>query len=182
MIGIIAGVVLAILVLVTLVLFKRLRMAIQIICEASKAITSTVLSVFFPIIPLVLQLAFLLYYIAVAVYLACMGNALYKLASTNSTSSNSSNTTNITTFVATSVSCNPSLTASYLTNTSSYVCLFYRYGVDSADSYISQALVFLSDYQWLPQLYNIFMLLWTWAFMNGFNQMVLAGKQFISLI
>ena len=170
---------LVILLLITLVLFKRLRMAIQIICEASKAITSTVLSVLFPVIPLVLQLAFLAYYLAVAVYLACMGNALYKLASTNSTSSNSSNTTNITTYASTSQSCNPSLTTSYLTNTSSYVCLFYRYGVDSADTYISQALVFLSDYQWLPQLYNIFMLFWTWAFMNGLNQMILAGNGFI---
>jgi solute carrier family 44 (choline transporter-like protein), member 2/4/5 len=173
-IGIIAGVVLIILLLIIIILIKRLRIAIQIICEASKAITSTVLSVLFPIIPLILQLAFFLYYIAVAVYLACMGNTLYKLASVSS--SNSSNTTtNVTTYTSTSTSCSPSSTANYWSNTSSYICLFYKYGVDGTDTYINAALVFLNDYQWLPQLYNLFMLFWTEAFLAGLNQMILAG-------
>lgn len=172
-IGCIAGVVLLILLLLILVLFKRLRFAIQIICEASKAITSVFLSVIFPVFPLILRLAFLVYFIGTAVYLACAGSALYQLVNTNTT--NSSNSSNVTVLSSTSQSCDPSVTLSSLTNSSTYMCLFYRYGVDIADSYINKALVFLSDYQWLPQLYNLFMLFWTEAFLSGFNQMVLAG-------
>lgn len=170
-IGIICAVILIVLFLIILILIKRLWLAIQIICEASKAITSVFLSVIFPVIPLLLQLAFLVYFIAVAVYLACSGSSLYKMVSTNT-----SNSTNTTTLSSTTTSCDPSVSVSSLTNSSTYMCLFYRYGVDSADNYINAALVFLNDYQWLPQLYNLFMLFWTQAFLSGLNQMVLAGK------
>ena len=159
-IGIIAAVVLFIVLLLILVLIKRLRLAIQLIREGSKAITGVFLTVLFPIIPLILELALLVYFIATAVYLACSGSALYRVT-------NSTNSTNVTT----SQSCDPTLSF----NTTGVVCLFYRYGVD-ANSYLDSALIFLNDYQWLPQLYNVFMLFWTEAFLMGLNQMILAGS------
>ena len=35
---------------------------------------------------------------------------------------------------------------------------------------------FLSEYQWLPHIYNLFMMFWILSFIIGFNQMVLAGS------
>ena len=163
MFGIIAGIVLLIVLLLILVLIKRLRLAIQLVREGSKAITGVFLTVLFPIVPLLLEMGFLAYFIATAVYLACAGSSIYRVVNT----SNSTNSTSVAS------SCDP--TQFSVSNASAGLqCLFYRYGVE-ANSYMDYTLLFLNNYQWLPQIYNLFMLFWTEAFLMGLNQMILAG-------
>ena len=157
--GIIAAVILFIVLLLSLVLIKRLRLAIQIICEASRATASVFLTLIFPIIPLCLKAGFLAYFVSTGVILACSGKTLYRNA----------NSTNI------SISCTPGVSVSGVQ------CVFYRYGFDTTDIF-NNVMGFLSTYQWLPQLYNLFMLFWTQAFLVGYNQMVLAGKIFLTLV
>ena len=152
--GIISAVVLFIVLLLCLVLFKRIRLAIQFIREASKATSSLFLTLIFPVFPLLFKAIFLAYFVATGVILACSGKTIYRNA----------NSTNA------SVSCNPSVTS-----VNGVQCVFYRYGFDTTDIYNS-VMGFLSTYQWAPQLFNLFMLFWTEAFIVGYNQMVLAGK------
>ena len=140
--GIIAGVALLIIILLIIALIKRIRVAIQIICEASKAITGVFITLFFPIFPLILEVAVLLYFIATSVYLSTAGSAVYKSA--NATNS--------------SVYCTPSDTT--------YQCYFYKYGWDS-QSTMDQVMKFLSEYQWLPHIYNLFMFYWVESFIIG---------------
>lgn len=162
--GIIAGCVLLIVLLLILVLIKRLRLAIQLVREGSKAITGVFLTVLFPIFPLIFEMAFLAYFIATAVYLACAGSSIYRVVNTTN-STNSS--------ISVSLTCDPKHFS--VSNASAGLqCLFYRYGVE-ADSLIDSTLQFLNNYQWLPQIYNLFMLFWTEAFLMGLNQMILAG-------
>ena len=68
----------------------------------------------------------------------------------------------------------------------SFECYYYKFGfdpklpvgIDSEDVsvYYTKAIEILNDYQWLPQAYIIFMLFWLFAFVNGLNQMTLAGS------
>ena len=151
-IGIIAAVILAIVLLLILVLIKRIRLAIQFIREASRATSSVFSTLLFPLFPLAFKAAFLAYFLATAAILACSGKTLYHYT----------NSTNVST------SCTPS------TSLSGVQCVFYRYGFDTTDAY-NTVMSFLSTYQWAPQLFNLFMLFWTQAFIVGYNQMVLAG-------
>ena len=155
--GTILCIILLVVLLILLVLVKRLRFAIQIICEASKAVQGIFITLVFPVLPLLLQLGFLVYFVANAVLLASAGNAIFKVA--NSTSSST----------ATGSSCTPG------SSTSSVICVFYSYGFDSSSTFNSM-MAFLSTYQYVPQLFNIFMFFWIQAFIVAFNQMVLAGK------
>ena len=155
--GLILAIVLFVVLLLTLVLLKRLRFAIQIICEASKAVQGVFITLVFPIIPLLFQLAFLVYFICNALLLASAGNAIFKVA--NSTSNS----------IKTGDSCTSG------SSSSSVTCVFYSYGFDSSSTFNS-IMSFLSTYQYVPQLFNIFMLFWVQAFIVAFNQMVLAGN------
>jgi solute carrier family 44 (choline transporter-like protein), member 2/4/5 len=164
----IAALILIIILLLLIVMFKRLRLAIQLICEASRAVNDTFITVLFPVIPLLLELGFLVYFAATAVFLACNSSAIYKIANTNTTSSNSTSNGTTESSVTT---CDPTIS---LTNTSGLMCLFYAYG-NYANQYLNVILSFLSNYQWLPQVYNLFMFFWTEFFLIGLNQMILAG-------
>jgi choline transporter-like protein 2/4/5 len=168
--GILAAIVLVIVLLITLVLCKRLRLAIGLIEEASKAVTGVMFVLVWPIVPFLLQVGFMAFNIAVAVYLATSGKDLYRITCAYG---NTSNCTNNATFKI-GDSCTP---ATFNNQSQNVSCTFYRYGYgdpfNSAES--SEVIKFLSNYEWLPQLYNLFMLYWFQAFIVGFNQMVLAG-------
>lgn len=89
--AIIASVILFIILLLILVLVKRVRLAIRLIGEASRAVTTVFTSLLFPLFPMALQFAFLAYFVYNAVALACSGKNLFKVANTtNSSSANSS--------------------------------------------------------------------------------------------
>lgn len=148
--AIIVGILLVVILLLTIALIKRIRVAIRIIVEASRAVTSISISLFWPIVPLLLEIAFFIYFIAVAVYLSTAGVAIYKNA--NSTDS--------------SVTC---------TDPNSNQCYFYKYGWDTSSSLVDQVMKFLSEHQWLPHIINLFMFYWVESFIIGYGQMVLAS-------
>lgn len=77
--GIFLTVLLVILLLIVLVLCKRIRIAIAMITEASKAVSAIKTTLIFPLIPWLLQLALFAWFIAVAVYLVTNGTAQYKV-------------------------------------------------------------------------------------------------------
>lgn len=89
--AIISSVCLLIVLLLILVLVKRVRLAVRLIGEASRAVTSVFTSLLFPLLPLALQLAFLAYFVYNAVALACSGQSLFKVANVT----NSTNTSNV---------------------------------------------------------------------------------------
>ncbi|KAJ3051707.1 hypothetical protein HK097_007273 [Rhizophlyctis rosea] len=70
---IVVGVVALIVLIMTLVLLKRIRIAIQIIKEAGRAIWAMPLIVLFPIIPFILMIALFAYFLWIALYLATPG-------------------------------------------------------------------------------------------------------------
>ena len=165
--GIVAAVLLALILLVLLALFKRLRLAIQLICEASRATTGVFSTLLFPIVPLLIQMALFVYFVANAVILASAGKKIFRVAN----SSNSS--------VPIGSACSaPATTSTWLnatTNGKSVICLFYAYGFDLNSVYAS-AIGWLSQHQFVPQLFNLFMMFWMMAFVIGWSQMVLAGE------
>lgn len=65
-------------------------------------------------------------------------------------------------------------------------CVFFRFGFDpqlpskiksqSIAKYYSASIEFLNDYQWLPQVFVLFMYFWLFAFIQGLNQMTIAGS------
>lgn len=156
-IGCITGLVFIIVVLVTLVLLKRIRLAIQLIREASKAVSQMFITLLFPLIPLALQLAGLTYFIYTAVILASSGKALFKVTNASNGSS-----------LSVGDFCDP------YANATDFVCTFYDIGLNPNEVYDS-IMNFLYQYQFIPQLYNLFMFFWFEMFIVGFNQMVLAG-------
>lgn len=158
-IGIVISVILFIVLLLIIVLIKRLRLAIQLIGEASKAVVSVFMSLLFPIIPLLLQIGFLAYFVSNAVILAMAGKSLFRLA-------NVSNSSNLSVNIGDP--CDPN-------QINGALCVFHRVGFDASSAYGS-VIGFLNTYQWAPQLYNLFMFFWLQTFIVGFNQMVLAGK------
>ena len=85
---ILAAVLLLIVLLLILFLVKRVRLAIRLIGEASRAVTTVFTSLLFPLLPMALQLGFLAYFVVNAVALACSGQNLFKVVNTtNSTNS-----------------------------------------------------------------------------------------------
>ena len=150
-VGIIAIILLVIILLLILVLAKRVRIAIKIIGEASRAVTSVFLTLIFPLIPFLLQIGCLAYFVVNAVILACSGKAIFKVA----------NSTSNSTFKI-GDSCDPSL------NVQGAVCIFNKVGFDPNSAY-NTIIGGLNTYQWIPQLYNLFMFFWVQAFLGTFR-------------
>lgn len=82
--GIIATIILVVVVLITLFLRSRLLVAVALIREASKAVGATTSSLFFPIVPWLLQIVVLSFGMAVMVYLASSGNPVYRVSGMDS--------------------------------------------------------------------------------------------------
>lgn len=148
--AIIVGIILVVILLLTIALIKRIRVAIRIIVEASRAVSGVFISLFWPTVPLLLEIAAFIYFIAVAVYLSTAGVAIYKSANTTDSS----------------VTC---------TDPNSNQCYFYKYGWDTSTNVVDQVMKFLSEYQWLPHIINLFMFYWVESFIIGYGQMVLAS-------
>jgi len=78
--GIILALLLIISLLILLALFKRLRIALAILTEASKAVGYNFFSLFWPFIPFLLQIGVLAYWAVLAVYLSTAGQPIYRVA------------------------------------------------------------------------------------------------------
>jgi len=76
--GCICALVLLVLILLLLALRKRISLAIQLIKEGSRAITSMLSTLFFPIIPWIMQLVLFAWFCAVLAFLATSGEKQFK--------------------------------------------------------------------------------------------------------
>ncbi|XP_071443177.1 choline transporter-like protein 2 isoform X2 [Hetaerina americana] len=155
---IIAASILAIIVLILIFLRNRIRIAIELIREASKAVGSVTSTLFFPIVPWLIQLLALAWGLSVALYLASSGTAEYRVTGVNKDcrcdheykpgdvcilEEFNEHCTNLKT---SDVSCG---------------CQFFAH---RTDNYVS----------WL-QAFNLFGTLWLLFFISALGEMVLAG-------
>ncbi|XP_037914056.1 choline transporter-like 2 isoform X4 [Hermetia illucens] len=76
---IILSILFIVLLLVAIFLRGRIRIAIALIKEASKAVSSIISTVFFPIIPWIFQVATIVFAIAIGLYLASVGPSSYRV-------------------------------------------------------------------------------------------------------
>lgn len=115
----ISGILLLIVLLLIIVLVKRVRLAIALIGEASRAVTAIFTSLIFPILPLALQIGFLAYFLTVAVILALSGENIFKVA-------NVTTSTNLTngSILQIGDTCDPN---NILNAQNGIVCVFHRY-------------------------------------------------------
>lgn len=119
-IGIVSGLLLILSILILLALQKRLRKALAILKEASKAVGHNFFSLFWPFIPFVLQIGVFVYWACVAVSLSTSGKPIYRLAYNETVS----NTTNI----LLGEICDPNKWN--YTSGLSKACVFWQYGYD----------------------------------------------------
>ncbi|GIY40639.1 choline transporter-like protein 4 [Caerostris darwini] len=145
--AIISGVVFAILFLIILFLRKRIRIAIALIKQASRAVGSMPSTLMFPIFPYLLMLIFFIFWTAVALYIASSGKASFVLADVPADSKLKNGTT-----------CNPN---KYNATGEGIKCLFQTYG--------------LKDNLFTSHFYNLFGLFWGLFFSVGIGQVALSG-------
>ncbi|KAL5013102.1 hypothetical protein ScPMuIL_011653 [Solemya velum] len=157
--GIISAVVLVLAVLILLFLCQRIRIAIALIKEGSRAVGSILLTLIFPIIPYILQIGVVAYWGIVAVYLASTGRE--QSFDNNITFSNGSwdvdEIRRKTESLLDEIPCDTNGTAAL-----SEVCGVIKYAKEG-------------KYTLYLQLYNLFMLFWMVNFLVALGQMTLAG-------
>lgn len=147
--GIIAAIFLGIILLIVIFLRKRIRIAIALINESSKAVSHIMSALVFPLFPFVLQLIVFGFSGVVAVYLAATGKQTYKVFLYTGTGAMCQNYTN-------GSFCDPETF-----NPICGQCAFYDYSGDGN--------------LWLAQFYNLFGFFWGMFFVDGLSQIILAG-------
>ncbi|XP_030852868.1 choline transporter-like protein 2 isoform X2 [Strongylocentrotus purpuratus] len=150
-IGIILCVVFLILFLLTICLCSRIRIAVELISESSKAVSSMWSTLFWPIVPFLLQTGVIALWVGIAVYLATSQQAMYQVFDAT-TSNFTGDSCDIDTFTA-----DYNLTS----NDTDLSCLFIDYSLPEY-------------FKWL-QLYNLFVFFWLINFVIGLSHMTLAG-------
>uniref|UniRef100_A0A182NQ24 Choline transporter-like protein n=1 Tax=Anopheles dirus TaxID=7168 RepID=A0A182NQ24_9DIPT len=80
---IVLSVILIVLLLVVLVLRKRIVIAIALVKEGSKAVSASYSTVFFPIVPWILQAAVFVFALVILLFLASIGDPVYKINGLN---------------------------------------------------------------------------------------------------
>ncbi|XP_070581822.1 choline transporter-like protein 2 isoform X2 [Ptychodera flava] len=148
--GIIQSVITLIMLLILIFLCKRIRIAIELIKEGSRAVSSMMFTLLWPIIPYLMQIVIIVLWAFIAVYLATSGQATYMVANvpTNYEDGNLVNGS----------SCQPEIFNSM--NTSA-ICVFVEYGGDPN--------------LFRMQIYALFGLFWMMCFVVALGQIVLAG-------
>lgn len=187
--SIIFGLIFLVITFVTTFLRKQIKFSIAIIQEVSKAVVSIPSVLIWPVFPLIIQIAFIVYCITISVYLASSGIKLYKVVD----NSNNSFATNLTKRMDLQLNvgdyCTPDLFYKIKNQSelvpNSYECFFYKFGFnttlpigidsDNLKDYYTKAIEIINEYQWIPQAFVIFMLFWLVAFSVALNQMTLAG-------
>lgn len=108
---IILSVLLTIIVLIVIFLRKRIAVAIALVKEGSKAVSSITSTVFFPLFPFILQLLVISFAVIVALYLASVGQSNFKIvrydASTCSCSGLAAN------YTSNGITCDPTIFNEY---------------------------------------------------------------------
>ncbi|XP_038045351.1 choline transporter-like protein 2 isoform X2 [Patiria miniata] len=149
-IGIILAVLLVILLLTTLCLCNRIRVAISLIKEGSRAVGKMMSTLIWPIFPYILQFGFFAIWATIAVFLATSHQATYTVSMDD----------NDTVAPADNDTCDHTTFATDYPNTTA-VCTFQSYA--------------LKDYVLYLQIYNLFGLFWLVNFAIALGQVTLAG-------
>ncbi|CAF1262455.1 unnamed protein product [Rotaria sordida] len=174
-IGILSGILLLIAVLIVLVLFKRLRIALTILQEASTAVAYNFFILFWPFIPLILHIGIFAYWVAITIYLATARKPIYRITGSQSDADSMDLTIGQI--------CDPK---KWNNNAGMNVeCMFSEYGYDpqvdldnilnGTGKHFKSFISFVNQNQWLPQVFSVFMFFWLTAFTIGLSELVLAG-------
>ncbi|XP_071097415.1 choline transporter-like protein 4 isoform X3 [Haliotis cracherodii] len=158
--GITAGAIFLIVMLILLFLISRIRIAIALIKEGSRAVGNMMFTLVWPIFPFILQLAVVGVQLAIAVYLASIGRN-QQLGQNNITFANGTVNEDLvkqtTKNLFQQIPCDTDTNDTTLGN----VCGYLKYGRGDFTIYL--------------QIYNIFMLFWMVNFAVALGQMTLAG-------
>lgn len=155
---IVTSVLLGIILLVLIFLRARIIVAIALVKEGSKAVSSITASVFFPLFPWAMQLLVISFSVAIALYLASVGDLGYKLHN----KTDSCVCTGLAADYVNGGECSISILKNYCTgNCASAVCSFYGVNTPNVVSYL--------------QAYNVIGFLWAVFFISAFGEMVLAS-------
>ncbi|PIK47953.1 putative choline transporter-like protein 2 [Apostichopus japonicus] len=147
--GIVFSVLLTIMLLLMLCLCNRIRIAINLIEEASKAVSAFWSTLFWPIIPFCMQLCVTVLWCAIAVYLATSKEKTFVVNSAE-------NGTNVT-----FRNFEPCDVKTFDPQGTSTECMFNSYELPEYHNYM--------------QFINVFCYLWVLNFIIGLNQVTLAG-------
>ncbi|XP_067662583.1 choline transporter-like protein 4 isoform X1 [Haliotis asinina] len=158
--GITAGIIFLIVVLILLFLISRIRIAIALIKEGSRAVGNMMFTLVWPIFPFLMQLVVVGVQLAIAVYLASIGRN-QQLGQNNITYANGTVNEDLvketTKNLFQQIPCDTDTNDTTLGN----VCGYLKYGRGDFTIYL--------------QIYNIFMLFWMVNFAVALGQMTLAG-------
>ncbi|XP_078121095.1 choline transporter-like protein 5-A isoform X2 [Sander vitreus] len=143
--------------LMLIFLRRRVRVAIALLREASKAIGYIMSTLFFPLITFLLVTVCISYWAVTAVYLASSGQAVYKVMSPDVSCPYTNRTCNPEAFNRSSISQSALCQASQ--------CLFAFYGGETS----------YHRHLFLLQLYNLLIFLWLLNFSLALEQCTLAG-------
>uniref|UniRef100_A0A8C5H2P9 Choline transporter-like protein n=1 Tax=Gouania willdenowi TaxID=441366 RepID=A0A8C5H2P9_GOUWI len=156
---IILSIVEAILLLMLIFLRNRIRIAIALIQESSKAVGHIMSALLFPLITFALLLVCVAYWGTTALYLATSGNPIYKVVALNSTNGDCKN-------VNGTVDCDPTrFNSSDYPECPSASCIFIKYNNEG----LFQRNLFNL------QIYNAVAFLWCVNFVIALGQCTLAG-------
>ncbi|KAK2191800.1 hypothetical protein NP493_45g04048 [Ridgeia piscesae] len=151
--AIICGTILGITLILLIFLRTRILIAISVIKSASRAVGSMIFTLFWPLIPFLLQVILFAYWGAAAIFLASSGSTKqYSLDPSNA----SEIVQNSLTEVAARIPCDPNKNS-----TLGSVCNFVKYGGDEYTAYL--------------QYFMLFMLFWVMNFIVALGQVTLAG-------
>ncbi|XP_029636675.1 choline transporter-like protein 2 isoform X3 [Octopus sinensis] len=143
--SIITGVIFAIFLLILLVLFSRIRIAIALIKEGSRAVGSIMSTLLWPIIPFILQIGVIFLWLSVAVH-------LYAVNRSSNLKVNSSETNAIVTQIESLCS-----------------------GLPTNETNACSVMRSMESYTLYLQIYALFMFFWLINFVSAMGQLTLAG-------
>ncbi|XP_044258638.1 choline transporter-like 2 isoform X2 [Tribolium madens] len=157
---IICSIVLAIVLLMMIFLRKRIILAIALVKEGSKAVSSVTSVLFFPIFPWILQIGVIAFAICVALYLATTGDPEYKVRGMTSDCP----CFNIST-IHNGTKCDPA-------QFKNFTCL-----ASTLCSGVTCKFTTMNNPKWYPylQAFNVFGFFWGTFFVSALGQMILAS-------
>ncbi|XP_043225638.1 choline transporter-like protein 4 isoform X2 [Amphibalanus amphitrite] len=145
-----------ILLLLIAILFKRLRIAIEVIEEASKAVTSILTTLLYPLVPWLMQLAAIVFYATLTLYVASMGTSEYRVTALPDDCPESCGRFQM------NATCDPDMFQQICQRQCADAeCSFFGYKKFDCIPYI--------------HFYNLFCLLWVLFFASAMGEMILAG-------
>ncbi|KAK3735707.1 hypothetical protein QZH41_010152 [Actinostola sp. cb2023] len=167
---IILGIILGILVLLLLALRKRIQIAIALIKESSKAITNMVFSLFFPLIPWLLQLILFGWFVSVLAFLVTAGSANYSTVDNNGTIKSPCDFTQVS-----YPKISPPRHGTNVRNQAEITAVSNKYGVLNNDTTCKFINFNDNNHIFRMQIYHLFGWFWIMNFIIALGQCVLAG-------